>query len=275
MLCVGDLVAKLVLTVAVVALFSAGRLFAHDLWLIPPEKPAPGKPIRIKASVGMDFPKSEHAHDTSRYPERLAIGPDGKPLELKSAGKDETEMVGLLELEAKEPGIYAVAVRTAPRVLALSAEKFNEYLISDGMPHIYLLRAKEKTLDKEARERYSKSPKALLRVGQGGGGDATRPLGLPLEIVPLADPFALKPGDTLKVRVLFQGKALPEANLGWAAPGDGVARGYVRTDAKGEALVPIAGPGLMTLRLTHMTRPKAADYEWESFWTSLTFRLEK
>jgi hypothetical protein len=27
----------------------------------------------------------------------------------------------------------------------------------------------------------------------------------------------------------------------------------------------------MTVRLTHMIRPKAETYEWESFWTTLTF----
>ncbi|MFO0824785.1 MAG: hypothetical protein U0792_16985 [Gemmataceae bacterium] len=49
--------------------------------------------------------------------------------------------------------------------------------------------------------------------------------------------------------------------------------GTARTDAKGETLIPLARPGLMTVRLTHMTCPKAKDYEWESFWTTLTFRL--
>jgi formylmethanofuran dehydrogenase subunit E len=29
----------------------------------------------------------------------------------------------------------------------------------------------------------------------------------------------------------------------------------------------------MSVRLTHMTRPKGEDYEWESFWTTLTFRV--
>jgi hypothetical protein len=76
------------------------------------------------------------------------------------------------------------------------------------------------------------------------------------------------------VRVLFQGKPLPEANLGWQLPGDGDhPRGTVRSDARGEALIPIARTGLMSVRLTHMTRPKAEDYEWESFWTTLTFRV--
>lgn len=249
---------------------ASGPLLAHDLWLVPPEKP--GKVVRIKASVGMDFPKSDTAHDTSRYPERVVIGPDGKKIELVAAGKDDQEMVGLMEFEAKAPGIYTVAVRTNPRVLELPADKFNEYVVSDGMPHIYLLRAKEKSLDKDAKERYSKSPTALLQIGNGKGGDAPKALGLPLEIVALHNPFALKPGETLKVRVLFHGKPLPEANLGWTAPGNGDAPiGTVRTNAKGEALVPIAQAGLITIRLTHMTRPKTADYEWESFWTTLTF----
>ena len=155
------------------------------------------------------------------------------------------------------------------------AEAFNDYLVSDGLPHIYRLRAKEKTLDRPAVERYTKSPKALVRVGNGKGGDSTKPLGLPLEIVPLADPFGRKAGEALKVRVLFQEKPLAAANLGWDHPSeaDGPA-GTVRTDRNGEALIPIAQAGLMTIRLTHMTRPKAKDYEWESFWTTLTFRIE-
>ena len=118
-------------------------------------------------------------------------------------------------------------------------------------------------------------PKALLRVGEGGG-DPCRPMGLPLEIVPQRNPFAVKPGEALAVRVLFQGKPLAEANLGWQHPGDGeMARGTVRTNALGEALVPVAAAGLMTIRLTHMTRPKTAEYEWESFWTTLTFRIDQ
>jgi hypothetical protein len=148
------------------------------------------------------------------------------------------------------------------------------YLVSDGLPHIYQLRRKEGILDKPGRERYSKSPKAIVRVGTGGGGDPCRVLGLPLEIVPVRNPFALKVGDTLRVRVWFRGKPLANANLGWDVPGDGeFPLGTVRTDSRGEALVPISQVGLMTIRLTHMTRPKETEYEWESFWTTLTFRI--
>lgn len=242
---------------------------AHDLWLIPPAKVEAGKAVQIRANVGMDFPKSEHAPDTSAYLKRVVVNPDGTTGEVAAAGKDGDS--GLMAFTPKMPGVYVVGVQTKARVLTLDAAAFNEYLVSDGLPHIYRLRAKEKTLDQPGKERYSKSPKVLLKVGEGKG-DATKPIGLPLEIVPARDPFALKPGDTLKVRVLFDGKPLAAAHLGWDHPGDGEPpSGTVRTDTKGEALVPIAKTGLMTLRLTHMTRPKAAEYEWESFWTTLTW----
>jgi len=246
--------------------------FAHDLWLIPPTKSEPDQQLRILAHSGMDFPKSEHAPDPAKFARRLIINPDGKEAALEPAGTE--GLSGLLAFRPQKSGVYVVAVETTPKLITLDADKFNSYLVSDGLPHIYLLRAKEKTLDQPGRERYSKSPKALLRVGKEAAGDASKAVGLPLEIVPLKDPFTLKPGDTLPVRVLFQNKPLADANLGWAHPDEGeMPRGTVRTDGKGEALIPIGKTGLMTIRLTHMTRPKAKDYEWESFWTTLTWMV--
>src|SRR6516162_204653 len=136
---------------------------AHDLWLIPPENAMVGKAIVIRANVGMDFPRSEHAPDPALFKRRLLIGPDGKEGEPKAAGKDGKS--GLLEFEATKPGIYIVGVETQPKLITLKADAFNAYLIDDGLPHIYRLRHKEKTLDQPGRERYSKYPKALVRVG--------------------------------------------------------------------------------------------------------------
>ena len=243
--------------------------FAHDLWLIPPEA---GKPAIMRAVSGSKFAIGDHAPDPAKFAKRILTLPDGTEGKLEAAGTEGKD--GLLRFTATGPGVYAVGVETTPKMIELDAKKFNEYLVSDGLPHIFMLRAKEDSLDKPAKERYSKSPKALLRIGEGGKGDASKPIGLPLEIVPLQDPFALKAGEALKVRVLFRGKPLAGANLGWDHPGEGeLPAGTVLSNEKGEALVPIAKVGLMTIRLTHMTRPKAVDHEWESFWTTLTFRI--
>jgi uncharacterized GH25 family protein len=244
----------------------------HDLWLIPPEAPAAGAKALIQCSVGMEFPISVRAIDSKLFKRKLVLGPDGKEGSLEDAGTKET--LGLMQFEPQLPGIYQIAVETQPKLITLPAEKFNEYLVEDGMPHIYQLRAKEKTLDQPGRERYQKSPKTIFQVGNGGAGDFGKVLGLPLEIVPLRNPLALKAGAALPVRVLFHRKPLAEVYVGWQHPGDGAAaRGMIRTNADGEALIPIAATGLITLRLTHMTRPKTKDYEWESFWSTLTFRI--
>jgi uncharacterized GH25 family protein len=251
----------------------AAEASAHDLWLVPGDSAAVGQPLTVRANSGSAFSKSEHASDTAAFRRLLLVGPGGKEGTLEAAGKEDTS--GLLRFTPDKAGVYIAAVETRPKLITLEADAFNEYLLADGLPHIYRLRSKEKTLDQPGRERYSKSPKAILQVGRtDGGDDPCRVVGLPLEIVPLRDPFALKVGDTLRVRVLFRDKPLVDAYLGWCLPDDGEPpRGTVRTDAKGEALVPIAKAGLMTIRLTHMTRPKEKEYEWESFWTSLTFRI--
>lgn len=248
------------------------KTLAHDLWLLPPEKAELKKVAFFRANSGSKFPKSDHAPDPAKLKRRMLILPDGSEITAEAAGTDDNS--GLLKFEPTHAGIYMVAVETEPKLLKLEADEFNNYLVSDGLPHIYQLRRKEGSLDKPARERYSKSPKAIVQVGTDGGGDACRVVGLPLEIVPLRSPFTLKVGDTLRVRVLFRDKPLADAMLGWDVPGEGtLPLGMVRTDSKGEALVPISQTGLMTIRLTHMTRPKETEYEWESFWTTLTFRI--
>jgi len=251
---------------------SASAARGHDLWLVPPPQAELKKRVLIHANVGMDFPNSVVAPNTKKYPRKFALGPGDKSVPLESLAA--SKLSGVLQFEPSQPGIYVIAVETTPTIIELDADKFNEYLVSDGLPHIYRLRFKEKTLDQPAKERYRKSPTALVTVGTGSAGAWNKALGLPLQIVPLQNPFERTAGDTLRVRVYFQKEALASANLGWQRPGDGdTAGGTARTDSKGEALIPIAGAGLMTFRLTHMTRPKVADFEWESFWTTLTFRV--
>jgi uncharacterized GH25 family protein len=85
-------------------------------------------------------------------------------------------------------------------------------------------------------------------------------MGQLLEIVPLSDPAAAKPGQTLRVKVLLQGKPLSGAEV---ERGDGVTvvaeKDIPRftTDADGIASVPIVKAGAHLLVIDHKVAPSA------------------
>src|SRR5258708_20622038 len=69
-------------------------------------------------------------------------------------------------------------------------------------------------MDADGSERYSRCAKSIVQVGPPGAGlqgQVNKPLGLPLEIVPEANPYGAKRLATLPVRVLYAGHALAVA----------------------------------------------------------------
>ena len=61
------------------------RLHAHDLWLVPPDAVANGKPARIHAISGSKFPKGDNAPDPAKFAKRTLLLPDGSDGKLASA----------------------------------------------------------------------------------------------------------------------------------------------------------------------------------------------
>jgi uncharacterized GH25 family protein len=234
---------------------------AHDLWLVPPDCGARvGEPVEVVVAVGMDFPASLHALDPERF-SASAVGPASARAEV-ALRKAEEEQRTLAAFTPTAPGAWLVAGSTRPNRLEMEAAEFNEYLLHDGLPQVLSERMERGELDRPAVERYQKHVKALVAVGGSSAGEAFRAvLGQELEIVPLQDPLAAAVGQLLPVQVLFRGAPLEHANLCWDHPANGEDfAGQTWTDAEGRALV-------------HMTRPRMAEHEWESFWASLTFRV--
>lgn len=92
----------------------------------------------------------------------------------------------------------------------------------------------------------------------GPGAPFARLLGHDLELVPLSDPALARPGETLKLRVLFRGQPLRDAEI---ERGDGVtavqehAIPKFKTDADGVAGVPIVTAGAHMLVIDHRVSP--------------------
>src|SRR5207244_1981178 len=120
---------------------------------------------------------------------------------------------------------------------------------------------------KPGRERYSRYLKCLIHCG--GKSDETwkKPFGHRLEIVPLSDPGKVKPGETLGVRLLFEGKALAGVALfALHREGQKVLKQKLTTDTEGQARIKLSHSGPWLIRLVHMRRGgDPAEADWDSF----------
>lgn len=113
----------------------------------------------------------------------------------------------------------------------------------------------------------------------GPGAPWQRVLGHDLEIVPLSDPALVKPGDALRVRVLFHGRPVVGVDV---ERGDGrsvVAENDIprfSTDADGIASVPITARGTQLLVVDHRVTPSAVPAEVDAdLWNAtLWFSVE-
>ena len=122
--------------------------------------------------------------------------------------------------------------------------------------------------------------KTVVNVSSPQGGKAPPPspiagakAGFPLEIVPLADPGTLRPGDDCPLRVVFQGDSLVGAEVriegecrGWGRPL------LPRTDEEGGVCFRLEGPGAW---LAVVRRSGLSEEGERTAWiSSLYFRVE-
>lgn len=261
---------KLLLT-ALVAL--AWPAQAHDFWVQPRSfrLAAPGAlPTTIQIGHGDD----REAWDVK--PERIvrfaAVGPAGvvdlRP-RVRPGARDQA-------LALNTPGLHVLTFESNSIPNELPAVRFNDYLTEEGLTPALQLRERSRRMQAPGRELYSRRAKALVQVGPPGTRPqphVTAPLGLTLEIVPERNPYALRPGEPLPVRVFYQGRPLAGALVKLTDLGrDEKPLEARRTDASGRALFRPRRDGIWLLNVV-WTRPLAGDprADFDTVFSSLTF----
>ena len=265
------------------ALFwSASLAGAHDMFFVMESHYVqPDSPVTVSLYNGT-FDKSENAIARERIRD-VAVGGSGE--ETVHPGTDrwrEEGPVTLLDIETAGAGTYVVGLSTAPKMMELSAEDFNEYLAHDGVLDVLEKRQKHGTVDQPANEKYSKHVKTILQEGDEVSESSAARLGYPIEIVPLSNPSQLNQGETLEVLVIADGQ--PVANqlvyasyAGFHAHGDdGTHREAisVRTDAEGNASIEVSRVGRWYVRLIRMVESEEEGVDYESNWATLTFEVK-
>ena len=252
------------------ALLSGLSLLAHNFWIEPSSyQVAVGSQVTVRFLVGEKFRGDPLPLDPSRVIVFARFGPTSKTPVRGVPGSD---FAGVVSLD--DPGLHLIAYRSTSAFLELDAAEFESYLRSEGLEGIIDERRRNERKAK-GRELYSRCVKSLLRAGVSGEGTGfDRVLDFPVELVPDLNPYGLRAGDELPVRILREGKPLAGV-LVMAYPHGEPARSVRRrSDEKGRIRLPLAHVGPWLVKAVHMERiDHSEEADWESWWASLTFEL--
>lgn len=201
------------------------------------------------------------------------MGPDGAA-DLKGAlrqagGAD-------LALPFLTPGVHVLSMASSHAQSELPATRFNDYLKEEGLTPAARLREAEGRTRSSGREIYSRRAKSLVLVGSPSAADdakVTRPLGMTLEIVPDRNPYTLKAGERLPVRVLYEGRPLAGAKVKLTdLDSDIKPLAILKTDDAGRAIfaVPRSGRWLLNVVWTRSIKGDPRG-DFDTTFSSLTF----
>lgn len=259
------------ITGLVVAVLAGPSALAHDFWVEPSEfRPDVGSEVSLSLMVGDDFAGEPLPYIDEWIVSFQVSGPDGDHPIKGFLGDDPAGRIAPVT-----PGIYVVGYRSNRTHAELEPERFQTYLQSRGLEPIIEHRAERGETESPGREYFSRCAKALLEVG-AAEADPTfkRELGLTLELIPEQNPYVLSAGQSLSVRLVYEGEPLPEALIIAFTRDRPDEKQQIRTDAEGRSTVSLPRAGIWLVSAVHMI-PVEADpkADWESFWASLTFEL--
>lgn len=255
-------------------------LAAHEYWLDPLDA-TPDVDGSFLANVrnGQDFTGTSLPFDPGRMSGVVIVGPDGARALAGRLGD-----YPALRAEIGRAGVYLVAFETyAKPLLYDDREAFATFLEYHGLGALLEAHDARGLPEEGIRERYFRYVKTLVKTGDADtpgepGSAAFAPLGHRYELVAENDPYV---NDELVLRVLFEGKAVAEAQveLFERTPEDVVSRVTDTTAADGRVRFDVARAGDYLVNAVRVLEPaegtpigeETAPPHWESLWASLTF----
>jgi uncharacterized GH25 family protein len=257
--------------------FAALVAGAHDFWLQPSEYwIAPGAPVPMTLQVGHGPFRQRSPIPARRITRFQAIAPNGEVVDLRDQLRlGEASEDG--EFRLQNPGAYVLVLQTDDRAqVHLPAIRFNDYLQVEGLTPALEQRARLHRMDADGSERYSRCAKSIVQVGPSGAGSydrVTKPVGLPLEIVPEANPYAVPQSAALPVRVIYAGRPLAGAMVKLTDLNNDAAPFEVHLtnhDGRASFAMPNAGTWLLNVIWTKPL-PRTEETDFETVFSSLSF----
>lgn len=267
------------LAIALLFMLPAGALSAHELFWHPSTFfLAPNTSVRMPLFNGT-FSQSEAILAWPRIVDLSVVSPDGR------AAMDSTKWDTLTDTSTSwlsyttgKPGTYVVGLSTKLGAARLvEAKDFNQHLVDYGLPDVLAERGKDGSLESAARYRLHKHAKAIFQVGDAHSDGWATTLGYPAELVPLENPYAVKPGATLGFKCLVDGKPMPDQFVAIGgrvgSAGEEQLPVTTRSDQDGVVRVKLDRAGFWYVKFIHMARVNDDQVDYESKWATITFEV--
>ena len=252
------------------ALLAVPAARAHETWLLPPAfSAAPGTALELQLTTGEKFPVAQFttASDDVVYA-RVRQGP--RVLDLTDRNTEPQHL--RLRTPPLASGVAVAYALLPPAEVTLSLTQVAQYFDEIAAPErVRREWATQRRTGAQWVESFTKQARTCVQVGNANDDGCQRAVGLPLEIVPLAAPFGLRSGSTLRVRLLWQGKPLAGTAVGVMTE-PSVERRFAVTDAQGVAAVKFDRAGRALLFAVHL-RPLAKPGQWLSDFSTLSVQV--
>ena len=265
-----------IVSLAAAAVLIAVPVLAHDLWLQPsPFWIAPGGATATSVQIGHGQDRERWAVDPQRVLALRSLGPRGavdRLAELRASGLNRDT-----PLRFPQPGTHVLAMVSGHATSELPNIRFTDYLAEEGLTPAQEQRRRTRTTDQAGREIYSRRAKTLIQVGPAPAAaqpHVTARLGMTLEVVPERNPYALRPGEALPVRIYYQDRPLAGALVKlYDLNADARPVATARSNAQGRVLVNIPRRSGAWLVNVVWTRPITGDPrgDFDTTFSSLTF----
>ena len=157
--------------------------------------------------------------------------------------------------------------------IELDSAKFNAYLQEDGLQDAIEYRAAHNESKLGGREFYQRNVKTLIQVGDKLTSTFRKQTSLPMDIVPEENPYSLRDGEKMKVKLFFEQKPLANTLVKvWHRNNEQTVKRDLRTNEKGEIEFPVFVYGRWMISAVKMIRlEEDAKADWQSYWGSLTW----
>ncbi len=260
-----------ILFALIIFTFIPGMAYAHNFWINavdynPSYSKRTGAHTKIYFGFGHKYPVQDYLGD-DRLTELKLINEEGKAKDIEP-GKGGFMATSVI---IKKQGANIISGITKPGFYTMYFDKGRVHHKMGSMKGL------ENVILSLNYENYAK---ALINVGDTSEDAYSKPVGHNIEIIPIENPYLKKVGDTLKIKVLYNGKPASFCDISATYVGFSSKEDYAfsnKTGSDGISTIRLLSPGQWIVRAIARKPAKDSlkeDCLEEKYSATLTFGVE-